>query len=69
LDTGCSGGHDSSPERGEFGHQGADGLYAVSTFSKLTGKINLGQVCATEKLFVLSTNRLKFHALCSRIPA
>jgi hypothetical protein len=69
LDTCCLGGHDSSPEPGELGHKGADGLYASGTFSKLTGKSNQGQACATERLFVLSNNRLKFHVLCSRLPA
>lgn len=69
LHTCCLGGHDSSLERRDFGHEGGDGLYTSGKFSKLTGKSNLGQGCATERLFVLSTNRLKFHALCCRLPA
>jgi hypothetical protein len=61
------GGHDSAPEQAEFGHEDVEGLNASSKLSERIGKCNLGQACATERLFVLSANRLEFHTSCSRI--
>ena len=68
-DTCCLGGRDSAPEQAEFGDGGAQGRCASGKFSERIANCNLGQDCASERPFVISANRLKFHALCSRIPS
>lgn len=68
LDTCSLGGNDSSSEQTEFSCGCAEGLFASGKFSERIGDCNLDQACNTERLFVLSANRLRFHALCSRIP-